>query len=173
MKRPLLTLTLLAAFAALVSSATASGADSVSNDHIEEDSAAMPRDGFNSPRLSKPVGPFSHAVRCGELVYLSGQVGQDRVTGKLVAGDVLQQTRQIFLNASTLLEDLDLSLEDIVKVNVFLLTMGDFAAMNGVYAEHFTTPYPARTTVAVKELPLGASVEMEMTARSSGTACAS
>lgn len=125
----------------------------------------MPRNAVNSPRLAPPVGPFAHAVRSGELVYLSGQIGQDSATGTLVEGGIVAQARQIFSNVRTLLEDLELNLDDVVKVNVFLASMGDFAAMNGVYAEQFAAPYPARTTVAVKDLPMGALVEMEMIAR--------
>ena len=125
----------------------------------------MPRQAHNSNLLAKPVGPFPHAVCSGEPIYLSGQVGQEPATGKLVEGGLVAQTRQIFRNFLTLLSDLELNFDDVVKVNVFLSTMDDFAVMNNVYAEHFSAPYPARTTVAVKGLPLGALVEMEMIAR--------
>ncbi|MGZ3457439.1 MAG: RidA family protein [Archangium sp.] len=123
------------------------------------------REGFNSPRLPTPVGPFSHAVRDGNRVFLSGQVGQDPATGKLVAGDAAAQAEQVFKNIATVLADVGSSMDDVLKVNVYLLTMADFAAMNGVYARHFAQPYPARTTVAVAELPLGARVEVEVVAR--------
>ncbi|HEY4973063.1 MAG TPA: Rid family detoxifying hydrolase [Steroidobacteraceae bacterium] len=125
----------------------------------------MPRQATNSTHLAAPVGPFSHAVHAGELVFLSGQVAQDPVSGKLIQGAVRQQTQQIFANIGVLLKDLGLTLDDVVKVNVFLTSMRDFGEMNTVYGEHFTQPYPARTTVAVSELPLGAKVEMEMVAR--------
>jgi 2-iminobutanoate/2-iminopropanoate deaminase len=125
----------------------------------------MPRQAFNSPRLAAPIGPFSQSVRSGELVFLSGQVGQDPTTKKLAESGIAGQARQIFANVSTLLEDLGLGLDDVVKVNVFLTSMDDFGAMNDVYAEQFTAPYPARTTVAVKALPMSALVEMEMIAR--------
>ena len=125
----------------------------------------MPRRATNSPRLAAPVGPFSHAVDCGGFFFLSGQVAQDPVTGKLIQGAVRQQTQQIFANIGVLLTDLGLTLDDVVKVNVFLTSMRDFSEMNTVYGEHFAKPYPARTTVAVSELPLGAKVEMEMLAR--------
>lgn len=115
----------------------------------------------NSTRLAKPVGPFSHAVRVGDLVYLSGQAGQEP-SGTLVPGGVREQTQQIFRNFRVLLEDLDLTFNDVVKVNVFLAEMGDFEAMNRIYAEHFAGPCPARTTVAVKQLPLEAVIEIEM-----------
>jgi 2-iminobutanoate/2-iminopropanoate deaminase len=125
----------------------------------------MRRQATNSPHLATPVGPFSHAVDAGQLVFLSGQVGQDPATGKLLQGAVRQQTQQIFVNIGLLLEDLGLTLEHVVKVNVFLTSMSNFAEMNAVYGEHFGQPYPARTTVAVSELPLGALVEMEMVVR--------
>lgn len=125
----------------------------------------MTRQATNSSHLATPVGPFSHAVHAGELIFLSGQVGQDPATGKLIQGAVRQQAQQIFANMRVLLKDLGLTLDDVVKVNVFLTSMRDFPEMNTVYGEHFTQPYPARTTVAVSELPLGAKVEMEMVAR--------
>jgi 2-iminobutanoate/2-iminopropanoate deaminase len=125
----------------------------------------MPRQAIDSPQLAPPVGPFSHAVRAGELVFLSGQVGQDPASGKLIQGGVRQQTKQIFANIVVLLKDLGLTLHDVVKVNVFLTSMSNFAEMNALYGEHFGKPYPARTTVAISELPLGALVEMEMVAR--------
>jgi 2-iminobutanoate/2-iminopropanoate deaminase len=125
----------------------------------------MPRQATNSPELATPVGPFSHAVDAGGLLFLSGQVGQDPVSGKLIQGGVRQQTQQIFANIVLLLKDLGLTLDDVVKVSVFLTKMSNFAEMNALYGEHFDKPYPARTTVAVSELPLGALVEMEMVAR--------
>jgi 2-iminobutanoate/2-iminopropanoate deaminase len=124
----------------------------------------MPREAHNSSHLPTPVGPFSHAVRVGELFFLSGQVGQDAASGQLVDG-FAEQTRQIFSNVRKLLEDLGLDFDDVQRVNVFLSTMGNFTALNAIYAEHFSPPYPARTTVAVKELPMGAMVEMEVIAR--------
>jgi 2-iminobutanoate/2-iminopropanoate deaminase len=121
----------------------------------------MPVTPITSDRLATPVGPFSPAVREGDRVYTSGQVAQDPVTGKLIAGGVAAQTDQILHNLAVLLRAADKSLADVVKVNVYLTDIRDFAAMNDVYAKHFAPPYPARTTVAVAALPLGAQVEME------------
>jgi 2-iminobutanoate/2-iminopropanoate deaminase len=118
----------------------------------------------NCARLAKPVGPFSHAVGVGKVFYLSGQAGQNPATGDLVQGSIREQTQQIFRNFGALLQDLHLTFDDVVKVNVFLTNMSDFNEMNRVYAEHFASPYPARTTVAVKELPLNALIEIEMIA---------
>jgi 2-iminobutanoate/2-iminopropanoate deaminase len=121
----------------------------------------MPLKAITSDRLAKPVGPFSPAVRDGDRVYTSGQVAQDPATGKLIEGGVAAQTEQIFHNLAVILSAADKSLGDVVKVNVYLTDMRSFAEMNEVYARHFAAPYPARTTVAVAALPLGAAVELE------------
>ena len=124
----------------------------------------MPFKPVTSDRVAKPVGPFSPAVRDGDRVYTSGQVAQDPVTGKLIEGGVAAQTEQIFRNLDVILEAADKSLADVVKVNVYLTDIKRFAEMNEVYARHFVAPYPARTTLGVAALPLGAEVEIEMIA---------
>jgi 2-iminobutanoate/2-iminopropanoate deaminase len=124
----------------------------------------MPPTPVTSDRLAKPVGPFSPAVRDGDRVYTSGQVAQDPTTGKLVEGGVVAQTEQIFHNLAAILSAANKSFADVVKVNVYLTDIRDFAAMNEVYAKHFVAPYPARTTVGVAALPLSAAVEIEMIA---------
>ena len=121
----------------------------------------MPVTPITSDRLAKPVGPFSPAVREGDRVYTSGQVAQDPATGQLIAGGVAAQTEQILHNLAVILRAADKSLGDVAKVNVYLTDIRDFAEMNDVYAKPFSPPYPARTTVAVAALPLGAQVEME------------
>jgi 2-iminobutanoate/2-iminopropanoate deaminase len=115
-----------------------------------------------SQKLTPPVGPFSQAIRDGGFIFLSGQVDQDPITGKVVEGGVERQTEQIFANLIAVLAATDKSLDDAVRVGVYLTSMSDFAAMNGVYAKHFATPYPARTTIAVAGLPLGACVEIDL-----------
>jgi 2-iminobutanoate/2-iminopropanoate deaminase len=124
----------------------------------------MPLKPITSDRLAKPVGPFSPAVRDGDRVYTSGQVAQDPTTGKLIEGGVAAQTEQTFHNLETILSAAGKSLADVVKVNVYLTDMKRFAEMNEVYARRFVAPYPARTTVAVIALPLGAAIEIEMIA---------
>jgi 2-iminobutanoate/2-iminopropanoate deaminase len=124
----------------------------------------MPLKPITSDRVAKPVGPFSPAVRDGDRVYTSGQIAQDPATGKLINGGVAAQTEQVLQNLEAILSAANKSLADVVKVNVYLTDMRNFAAMNEVYAKHFVAPYPARTTVAVAELPLGAVVEIEMIA---------
>ncbi len=111
------------------------------------------------------VGPYSHAVRAGHLVYLSGQTPLDPATGKLVEGDVATQTERVFANLAAVLTAAGLTFDHVVKANVYLTDLSDFAAMNEVYARVFSEPYPARTTVAVAGLPLGAHVEIELVAR--------
>ncbi len=111
------------------------------------------------------VAPYSHAVECGEMVYLSGQTPIDSKTGKLVDGDIGAQTKQCFINLFHVLSAANLTPEHVVKVNVFLTDMSDFTAMNEVYEKQFETPYPARTTIGVAGLPLNAKVEIEMIAR--------
>lgn len=111
------------------------------------------------------VGPYSHAVECGEMLYLSGQTPIDSKTGKLVDSDIGTQTKQCFTNLFHVLSAANLTPEHVVKVNVFLTDMSDFTAMNEVYEKQFEAPYPARTTIGVAALPLGARVEIEMIAR--------
>ncbi len=116
----------------------------------------------NSPELGSVTVPLSHAVQAGGLIYLSGQTGVDPRTGAFASDDVSGQTRQTFENLGAVLKTLGKSYADVVKCNVYLTSMSDFAAMNAIYAEYFEKPQPARTTVAVLGLPLGAKVEIEM-----------
>lgn len=123
----------------------------------------MTREAFSAAGAAT-VGPYSHAVAAGDLVYLSGQTPLDPATGKLAAGDITAQTEQCFVNLANVLAAAGLTLEDVVKVNVFLADIGDFAAMNAVYSKRFSAPYPARTTVGAALLP-GVRVEIEMIAK--------
>ena len=113
------------------------------------------------------IGPYSHAVESDGVVYCSGQTPVDPTTGRLVVGSVDTQTRQCFANLFSVLEAAGLGPDDVIKVNVYLTHMHDFEAMNAAYAEMFTEPYPARTTVGVADLPLSAKVEIELLARRS------
>lgn len=112
------------------------------------------------------VGPYSQAVAvpCKELLFCAGQVPLDPATQKLVTGDIAVQTRQVLNNVKGLLEAAGTNLGHVVKATVFLTSMADFKAMNAVYSEFFPTDPPARSAVAVKELPLGAQVEIEVLA---------
>jgi 2-iminobutanoate/2-iminopropanoate deaminase len=125
----------------------------------------MAREAISSNAIAPAVGPFSPAVRAGEFLFLSGQVAQLPTTGKLTAGDVSAQTEQIFKNLRAVLNAAGKTLADVVRVAVYLTDMKDFAQMNAVYVQNFEPPYPARTTVAVVALPMGALVEMDLIAR--------
>jgi 2-iminobutanoate/2-iminopropanoate deaminase len=113
---------------------------------------------------SKPIGPYSPAIACGDLVFVSGQTPLEAATGKLVAGDIAAQARQCLQNLQGILEAAGLSFAHVVKTTIFLTDMGDFAAVNEVYKSYFREPYPARSTIAVAALPMGAVVEIEMIA---------
>jgi 2-iminobutanoate/2-iminopropanoate deaminase len=122
----------------------------------------MARDAITSDKLPAADLPFSLGVRGGGLLYLSGQVAQDPSTGQLVDGDIARQTDQILRNIATVLAAAGKDLEDVVRVGVYLTDMANFAAMNEVYARHFSKPYPARTAIGVAALPMGAAVEMDV-----------
>ncbi len=124
----------------------------------------MTREAVTS-RHAAAVGPYSHAVWAGDMLYLSGQTPMDPATGKLIEGDVTAQTAQCFKNLFGVLEAAGLTPDHVVKVNVYLVDVNDFAAMNSVYALQFQQPFPSRTTIGVASLPLDARIEIEMIAR--------
>jgi 2-iminobutanoate/2-iminopropanoate deaminase len=110
------------------------------------------------------VGPYSQAIATGNLVFCAGQIPLDPATGNLVEGDVTAQTRRVIENIKAVLAAAGATLNDVVKSTVFLLDMNEFAAMNAVYAESFTAPFPARSTIQVARLPKDARVEIEVVA---------
>ena len=115
-----------------------------------------------SPELAPPAGPFSQAIDVGGFLFFSGQVGQDPATGKVVEGGIVAETERIFRNLSAILKAAGKSFDDVACARVFLTNMNDFAAVNGIYAKHFSQPFPARTTIGVAALPLGACVEIDL-----------
>ncbi len=119
---------------------------------------------ISTPHAPAAIGPYSQAIQVGNLVYTSGQIPIDPRTGTFVEGGVREQTRQSLLNVKAVLEEAGLTMDSVVKTTVFMADMGDFADMNAVYAEFFSEPYPARSAVAVKTLPKGALVEIEVVA---------
>jgi 2-iminobutanoate/2-iminopropanoate deaminase len=125
----------------------------------------MQREALISHEIAPAAGPFAAAVRAGEFIFVSGQVAQDPASGRLVGTDVVAQAEQVFVNLRAVLRAAGKTLDDVVRVGVYLTDMNDFAKMNAVYARQFTAPYPARTTIAVAALPLGAAVEMDLVAR--------
>ena len=114
----------------------------------------------NSP---KPVGPYSHAVRVGDLLFCSGQIPLTK-EGKLVEGGITEQTRQVLENVKLILQDQSLAFDNVIKATVFMTDLGEFADMNKVYGEYFKSNFPARSTVQVAALPRGARVEIEIIA---------
>jgi len=119
---------------------------------------------ISSPGAPKPIGPYSPALRNGQLLFVSGQVPTDPATGNLVTGDIATETRQVLENIGRLLKAAGLDFSAVVRTTVFLADMNDFQAMNAVYAGYFTEPYPARATVQVARLPRDASIEIDVIA---------
>lgn len=112
-----------------------------------------------------PIGPYNQAIRAGKFLFCSGQVAIDPGAGKLINGDVAAETRQAMKNLGAVLAAAGASFDEVVKTTIFLVDMSDFAAVNAAYGEHFGGTPPARSTVAVAALPLGARVEIEAVAR--------
>lgn len=129
----------------------------------------MTRKITSSPNAPRAIGPYSQAVWTGNLLYCSGQTPIDPATGRLVDGGIADQTGQAFNNLEAVLASAGLGMDDVIKVNVYLTSMANFAGMNQVYLSRFSEPYPARTTVAVAELPLNALVEIELIAQKGET----
>ena len=119
---------------------------------------------ISTPQAPAAIGPYSQAIRVGDLVFTSGQIPIDTTTGSFVEGGIEEQTRQSLTNVRAILEETGLTMSNVIKTTVFLADMADFADMNAVYAEFFAKPFPARSAVAVKSLPKGALVEIEVVA---------
>jgi len=112
----------------------------------------------------KAIGPYSQAIRAGQLLFLSGQIPLDPASGQLVEGDVTVQTRRVMESLGAVLKTAGLSFDAVVRTTIFLADMNDFAKVNEVYGTYFTTPAPARATVQVAQLPRGARVEIDAVA---------
>ena len=119
---------------------------------------------ISTPQAPAAIGPYSQAIRIGNLLFISGQIPIDPATGVFVEGGIKEQTRQSLSNVQAILQEAGLSMANVIKTTVFMADMNDFADMNAVYAEFFAEPYPARSAVAVKSLPKGALVEIEVVA---------
>lgn len=119
---------------------------------------------ISTTNAPKAIGPYEQAIKVGEFIYASGQIPLDPKTGTVVEGDITVQTRRVLENLTAVVEAAGSSLERAVKATVFLKNIGDFAAMNDVYAEYLGKEKPARSTVAVAELPRGALVEIDLVA---------
>lgn len=121
----------------------------------------MQREQVKTEHAPAAIGPYSQAIKAGGMVFAAGQIPLDPATGQMVSGDVQAQTERVLENVRAVLAAAGTSFEAVVKTTVFLKSMGDFAAMNEVYARYFTGAAPARSTVAVADLPRGALVEIE------------
>jgi reactive intermediate/imine deaminase len=121
----------------------------------------MSRHIIHTAKAPAALGPYSQAVRHGDLVFLSGQVAIDPASGKLVEGGIEAQARQVFRNLRAVCQEAGGDLDGILKLTIYLVDLGNFAKVNAVMAELFTAPYPARATIGIAALPLGAEVEVE------------
>lgn len=121
----------------------------------------MSRSIISTPDAPKAIGPYSQAVRAGGTVYLSGQIPLDPATGELVTGPIEAQARRVFENLQAVAAAAGATLDDAVRVTIYLTDLGHFATVNAVMAEHFREPYPARVTIGVASLPKGAAVEVD------------
>jgi 2-iminobutanoate/2-iminopropanoate deaminase len=112
----------------------------------------------------KAIGPYSPALKVGNLLFLSGSIPLDPVSGQLVSGGIVEQTTQVMENIKSLLEAAGASFHDVARTTVFMVDLGEFAQMNEIYAKYFTAPYPARSTVQVVKLPRDVRVEIDVIA---------
>lgn len=118
-----------------------------------------------TPNAPAAVGPYSQAADCGDLVFLSGQIPLVPATGLLAEGGIEAQARQMFENIKAVLAEAGMDFTNVVKTTVFMTDLGQFGTLNGIYAEYFQAPYPARSCVEVTKLPKGVSVECELIAK--------
>jgi 2-iminobutanoate/2-iminopropanoate deaminase len=123
------------------------------------------REAVSTPTAPQAIGPYSQAIRAGDLLFVSGQIPLDPATGVLVAGDVATQTHRVMQNVRAIVEAAGASLDDVVKTTIFLADLNDFAVVNEVYGSYFRPPAPARATVQVARLPRDVRIEIDAVAR--------
>jgi 2-iminobutanoate/2-iminopropanoate deaminase len=123
------------------------------------------RESVSTPSAPAAIGPYSQAIKAGNLLFLSGQIPLDPATGNLVEGDVEAQTRQVFANIGAILEAAGASFDAVVSATVYLADMNDFGKVNEIYATYFSSPAPARATVQVARLPRDCRVEIQVIAQ--------
>jgi 2-iminobutanoate/2-iminopropanoate deaminase len=119
---------------------------------------------LSTDKAPAAIGPYSQAVKCGNMLFCSGQIPLDPATGELVAGDITRQTEQVMSNIAAVLVAAGIGFDDVIKTTIYLVDMADFAAVNNVYGNSFPNLKPARSTVAVKSLPRNALLEIEVIA---------
>lgn len=120
---------------------------------------------ITTPSAPAAIGPYSQAIIANGMLYASGQIPIDPQTGNIVSGGIEAQTHQAFANVRNLVEAAGITMSHVVKVTVYMADMADFATVNTIYEQYFTAPYPARSAVAVKQLPKGALIEIETIAQ--------
>jgi len=125
------------------------------------ESKIMPKEIISTTNAPQAIGPYSQAVKTDNLMFISGQIPMDPTTGNLVEGSIEDEANQVLKNLKSICEAAGYSLDDAVKITIFLTDLGNFAVVNDVMKEHFSEPYPARATVEVSGLPLGVNVEIE------------
>ena len=125
------------------------------------ESKIMPKEIISTTNAPQAIGPYSQAVKTDNLMFISGQIPMDPATGNLVEGSIEDEANQVLKNLKSICEAAGYSLDDAVKITIFLTDLGNFAVVNDVMKEHFSEPYPARATVEVSGLPLGVNVEIE------------
>ena len=124
----------------------------------------MPRSAVASPKAPTAIGPYSPGIRAGNLLFLSGQIPLDPATGTVVGSDITEQTEQVFRNIGALLDAAGATFADVARTTVFLVDLGEFAAMNAVYSRYVVDPPPARSTIQVSRLPRDVRVEIDVIA---------
>tara|TARA_B100001250_G_scaffold413877_1_gene449600 strand:- start:3475 stop:3945 length:471 start_codon:yes stop_codon:yes gene_type:complete len=128
----------------------------------------MTKEIISTENAPQAIGPYSQAVKTGNLIFISGQIPLNPSTGDLVSGSIEDEANQVLNNLKSICEEAGYSLEDVVKITIFLTDLGNFASVNEVMKQHFQEPYPARATVEVSGLPLGVNVEIEAIVSTNG-----
>ena len=138
------------------------------NNLYSEESKKMPKEIISTDNAPQAIGPYSQAVKTGNLIFISGQIPLDPKTGDIVDGSIEDQANQVLDNIKSICEAAGHGLEDIVKISIFLTDLGNFATVNEVMKNYFKEPYPARATVEISGLPLGVNVEIEAIVSTNG-----
>ena len=140
----------------------------IPNNLYSEESKKMPKEIISTDNAPQAIGPYSQAVKTGNLIFISGQIPLDPKTGDIVDGSIEDQANQVLDNIKSICEAAGHGLEDIVKITIFLTDLGNFATVNEVMKNYFKEPYPERATVEISGLPLGVSVEIEAIVSTNG-----
>ena len=140
----------------------------IPNNLYSEESKKMPKEIISTDNAPQAIGPYSQAVKTGNLIFISGQIPLDPKTGDIVDGSIEDQANQVLDNIKSICEAAGHGLEDIVKITIFLTDLGNFATVNEVMKNYFKEPYPARATLEISGLPLGVNVEIEAIVSTNG-----